>query len=242
MFRISLMVLFCLSVGGCNEKEVPISNGTDPSNNSAETDNIASNDLLMKCSDCGKDVSKRAVSCPHCGAPLGTNNTNEASPATPSPTADLQPEPQLPRTGGLSSFKGLCNTLVSTIKSQDPEKILAMSYFPSLRDWNDYVTKRTDELKNDPDTALIAKRTKLQNTLDVQSYKSLKIRHDDAMYQLLKGLPSLRHASYVAEFLTNGAAGPELFSVIDSMTFKIETGTSSFWGRDRHFGTLLVSV
>lgn len=85
MLRFSIIVLFCLIVTGCSEDEVSNSNRTGTSNDSAGTDDIASNDLLMKCSDCGKDVSKRAVSCPHCGAPLRTNSIIEATPSMPKP-------------------------------------------------------------------------------------------------------------------------------------------------------------
>lgn len=85
MLRLSIIVLFCLGVTGCSEDEVPNSNVKDTSNDSAGTDVIESYNLLMKCSDCGKDVSKRAVACPHCGAPLQTDSINEATPPKPKP-------------------------------------------------------------------------------------------------------------------------------------------------------------
>jgi hypothetical protein len=187
-------------------------------------------------------VSKRAASCPHCGAPLRTKSINDEFPFTLNPTTDLQDELQLHPSGGLSSFEELCNTFVLAIKRQDPEKLVEISYFPSLSNWNDYVTKRTAELEKNLDTALIAERTRLQNTLDPHSYKSLEIRHEDAMSQSLRDFPSLRHASYVAEFLTKGSSRPAFLSVVKSMTFKIKTDDTSFWGRDRYFATVLVSV
>ena len=242
MLRFSIIILFCLSVIGCSEDEDSISNGAGASNYPTVTDDSASNRLLTKCSDCGKDVSKRAVSCPHCGAPLRTKSINEALPFTFSPATDRQDESRRHPAGALSSFEELCNTLVSAIKNQDPEKLVEISYFPSLRNWNDYVTKRTDELEKDPDTALIAKRARLQNTLDPQSHKSLEMLHEDAIYESLKDFPYLRHASYVAEFLTKGSSAPAFRSVVESMTFKIKTDDTSFWGPDRYFATVLVSI
>ena len=112
MLRFSLIVLFCLYITGCSEDEVPISNDAGTSNDSARTDNIASNDRLMKCADCGKGVSKRAVSCPHCGAPLRTNSLNEASPSAASPTTDIQEEPQTLDEFGMS--------LLAAVKTKDP--------------------------------------------------------------------------------------------------------------------------
>ena len=112
MLRFSLIVLFCLCITGCSEDEVPLSNDAGTSNDSARTDNIASNDRLMKCADCGKGVSKRAVSCPHCGAPLRTNSLNEASPSAASPTTDIQEEPQTLDEFGMS--------LLAAVKTKDP--------------------------------------------------------------------------------------------------------------------------
>ena len=34
---------------------------------------------LIKCSECGKEVSDHAVSCPSCGNPISTHNVAEAS-------------------------------------------------------------------------------------------------------------------------------------------------------------------
>lgn len=31
---------------------------------------------LIKCSECGKEISDKAVSCPHCGAPVGTSKAS----------------------------------------------------------------------------------------------------------------------------------------------------------------------
>jgi hypothetical protein len=93
-----LILLLCVLVASCSEDEVSNSNGAGASNDSAETDDIASNDLLMKCSDCGQDVSRRAGSCPHCGAPLHANSINETTPP--------MPKPRLTEVRGVVAFDG----------------------------------------------------------------------------------------------------------------------------------------
>ena len=32
---------------------------------------------LIKCPECGQDVSTHAITCPHCGYPFKENNSNE---------------------------------------------------------------------------------------------------------------------------------------------------------------------
>ena len=34
---------------------------------------------LIKCDECGKDVSSKAMSCPNCGNPVSTSSKNEYS-------------------------------------------------------------------------------------------------------------------------------------------------------------------
>jgi hypothetical protein len=241
MFRFSIIVLFCLGVTGCNEDEVSTSSGTGASNYSVQTDNSISNDRLKKCPDCEKDVSKRAVSCPHCGAPFRTDSVNGTNSSASHATTGLQSNPKLPRSGGSTSFEELSHRIVSAFKSQDPENLVAISYFPSVEDWNQFVVERTDELKQDPDTALVAARARRENTLDGQTHTSLFERQENALYVALKDLPSLRHSNYIAGSVTNGIATNH-FSLIDSMTFRIKMDGWSFWGQDRLFATVFVSI
>lgn len=47
---------------------------------------------LIKCTECGKEISDKAVTCPNCGAPVNTESTsNEASTVSYSP---IPPEPE----------------------------------------------------------------------------------------------------------------------------------------------------
>ena len=157
-------------------------------------------------------------------------------------TGSIADEPQLPQSSESSSFEELCNSFVSAIKSQNPEKLMAISYSPGLKNWNDYVTEITAALKKDPDTASAAERARLQNTLDSQAFKSLETQHQDAIYQSLKEHPSLRHAGYIAKFLTKGSSESNFASIVKSMTFVVKSDKASFWGRDRYFATVLVSI
>ena len=50
---------------------------------------------LTKCPECGKEVSSKAVACPHCGFPLGTTPKE--------PTQIEQPQP-IPETADIETF------------------------------------------------------------------------------------------------------------------------------------------
>ncbi|MGA2862959.1 MAG: hypothetical protein ABSF95_00560 [Verrucomicrobiota bacterium] len=46
---------------------------------------------LIKCSECGKEVSTQATACPHCGCPIAASPKEAASPSEPQP-ASKSPE------------------------------------------------------------------------------------------------------------------------------------------------------
>ena len=46
---------------------------------------------LIKCSECGKEVSTQATACPHCGCPIAVTLKDAARPSEPQP-ASKSPE------------------------------------------------------------------------------------------------------------------------------------------------------
>ena len=144
MFRFSIIVLFCLGVTGCNEDEVSTSNGTGASNYSVQTDNSTSNDRLQTCPDCEKTVSKRAITCPHCGAPL---IKPIVKPNLTDPGVNTHPpHSEVPDTNGrgFATLDEFGKGVVAAIKSQDPAQLLDLSFFPTLDRWNSLVTQQSN--------------------------------------------------------------------------------------------------
>ncbi|WP_083250441.1 zinc-ribbon domain-containing protein [Synergistes jonesii] len=54
---------------------------------------------LIKCSECGKEISDKASACPHCGYPMGEIKVTEVErPAQEAPSVQVEAHPPTART------------------------------------------------------------------------------------------------------------------------------------------------